>query len=101
MLSNNFAKLSPAQSNFNSIGWAELAFILFFYPPKGMFVGPSLSDEDCLSGCGHLASHCTGESPRNVLAGYDMAIFAIFQPFQIEFLWFKKQSWSSQLNQSN
>ena len=30
----NFAKLSPAQSNFNSVGWADLALIPTFTPPS-------------------------------------------------------------------
>ena len=57
------AKLSQAQSNFNSVGWAEIALIpTFTHPPpgkvlrrqfqysyrpnyKGRFVGPSLTDD--------------------------------------------------------
>ena len=33
----NFAKLSPAQSNFNSVGWAELALIPTFTNPQGKY----------------------------------------------------------------
>ena len=56
------AKLSPIQFNFNSVGWAELAFIsTFIHPPrestekeisirllakfKSRFVGPFLTDQ--------------------------------------------------------
>ena len=55
-----FAKLSPAQSNSNSVGWADIALISTPPPGKvprrqfqygyrqnleGRFVGPSLTDD--------------------------------------------------------
>ena len=46
------AKLSPAQSNSNSVGWAEIALISTL---EDRFVGPSLTDDQCPSG--QLASH--------------------------------------------
>ena len=62
----NIAKLSPAQSNSNSVGWADIALISTPPPPgkvprrqfqygywpnlEGRFVGPSLTDYLCPSG---------------------------------------------------
>ena len=52
-----FAKLSLAQSNFNSFGWAELRKVPrrklqygYWSNLDGWFVGPSLTDDYCPSG---------------------------------------------------